>query len=233
MRKQKALKDFIEEIIDEGFFDNIERHQEDIIARLGAKAVKVEGRQIGNMHKILGRKCQEPPTKLEKTQTGGYIRRITGSGGVSVLYFTGKEPWKDPKKHFVEAISRLDGELLIVDKFFGFGTLDNLANLGDRKIRFLTGGIRKESEDSDRLDREFTKFKRDFKSIQIRKYDKTFELHDRYIIADGALVIVGHGFQDLGEKESFMIILPKDKIEHVLPFLKEKFEERWAKAQNF
>ncbi|MDE2217136.1 MAG: hypothetical protein KGJ87_08275, partial [Planctomycetota bacterium] len=56
------------------------------------------------------------------------------------------------------------------------------------------------------------------------------ELHDRYIIAKNALVVIGHGIKDLASKESFIIFLPEKLVTGFLPKLKKIFDERWKKS---
>jgi hypothetical protein len=76
------------------------------------------------------------------------------------------------------------------------------------------------------------RFRREFKNVELRKCDKAHELHDRYIIAVNALLIIGHGIKDLANKESFIVYLPQKMVLGFLPVLRKSFEERWRKASN-
>lgn len=151
-----------------------------------------------------------------------------------VLFFTGKDSWTDPNKNFPKVIELLKGDLCIVDPFYGNGTFYVLEKFGKtRKIKFLSCKLGDEEQQNvTKFEINLKRFKKEFKNIEIRKYGKHYELHDRYIIADNALIIVGHGIKDLADKESFVVFLPKKLVTKFLPVLKKSFEERWRKASN-
>lgn len=152
----------------------------------------------------------------------------------NVLFFSGKEAWTDPNKNFPKVIEQLKGDLCIVDPFYGNGTFYVLEKFGkDRKIRFLSSKLGNEEQSNiTKFEINLKRFKKEFKNIEIRTYDKSFELHDRYLIADNGLVIVGHGIKDLAYKESFVVFLSKTLVAKFLPVLKKSFEERWKKAKG-
>jgi hypothetical protein len=152
----------------------------------------------------------------------------------NVLFFTGKDSWTDPNKNFPKVIELLKGDLCIVDPFYGNGTFYVLEKFGkNRKIRFLSCKLgNEEQSNSTKFEINLKRFRKEFKNIEIRKYDNYFELHDRYIIAENGLVIVGHGIKDLADKESFVVFLSKTLAANFLPVLKKVFEERWKKANN-
>ena len=128
----------------------------------------------------------------------------------------------------------LKGDLCIVDPFYGNGTFYVLEKFGKkRKIRFLTCNLgNQEQSNLSNFKINLGRFKKEFKNIEMKKYDKFYELHDRYIIADNALVIIGHGIKDLADKESFVIFLPEEIVANFLPVVKKTFEERWKKSNN-
>jgi hypothetical protein len=172
------------------------------------------------------------PGWIDKSQAEKKI--ITPSSMEGVLFFTGKESWTDPNKNFPKVIELLKGDLCIVDPFYGNGTFYVLEKFGkNRKIRFLSCRLGDEEQKNiTKFDINLKRFRKEFKNIEMKKYNKYYELHDRYIIADNALVIVGHGIKDLGDKESFVVLLPKNLVTKFLPVLKKSFEERWRKSNN-
>lgn len=151
-----------------------------------------------------------------------------------IQFFTGKDPWTDPNKNFPKIIELLKGDLCIVDPFYGNGTFYVLAKFGKiKKIRFLTTTLgSEEKKNQTNFDIGLRKFKKEFKNIEMKKYNKFYELHDRYIIADNYLIIIGYGIKDLANKESFAISLPKNFVKGFLPYLKKIFEARWKKSSN-
>ncbi|HEX7320328.1 MAG TPA: hypothetical protein VF399_08225 [bacterium] len=172
------------------------------------------------------------PGWIDKQKVGQEI--VSSSTSEEVLFFTGKDSWTDPNKNFPKIIDLLKGNLCIVDPFYGNGTFYVLEKFGkNRKIRFLS--CRPGTEEQGNITKfgiNLKRFRKEFKNIAMRKYDKPYELHDRYIIADNALIIVGHGIKDLADKESFVVFLPRKLVTKFLPVLKKSFEERWGKSQN-
>ena len=156
------------------------------------------------------------------------------SSAEDVLFFTGKDSWTDPNKNFPKVIDSLKGDLCIVDPFYGSGTFYVLEKFGKkRKIRFLSCKLGSEEQANiTKFDINLKRFRKEFQNIEMRKYDKHYELHDRYIIAENALIIIGHGIKDLADKESFVVCLPKQLVTKFIPVLKKSFEERWKRSQN-
>lgn len=172
------------------------------------------------------------PGWIDKKQAEQKIK--SPSSMEDALFFTGKDSWTDPNKNFPKIIESLGGDLCIVDPFYGNGTFYVLEKFGkSRKIRFLSCKLGNEEQGNiSKFDINLKRFRKEFKNIEMRKYDKPYELHDRYIIADNALIIIGHGIKDLADKESFVIFLPKKHVAKFLPVLKKSFEERWKRSQN-
>lgn len=172
------------------------------------------------------------PGWLDKSQVEQkFSDHLSGSG---VLFFTGKNPWTDPNKNFPKLIEMLEGDLCIVDPFYGNGTFFVLEKFGKkRQVRFLSSALgNDEQRNPIQFNSHLKRFKKEFKNIEMKKYNKLYELHDRYIIAENALVIIGHGIKDLADKESFVIFLSKTIVKTFLPTLKRIFEERWRKSGN-
>ena len=172
------------------------------------------------------------PAWIEKKQVENGLSMPSSED--NVLFFTGKDSWTDPNKNFPRIIEMLEGDLCIVDPFYGNGTFYVLEKFGKkRKIKFLSCKLGDEEQRNiTKFDINLKRFRKEFKNIEMRKYDKFYELHDRYIIAENSLVIIGHGIKDLADKESFVMFLPKKLVAGFLPILKKTFEERWKKSNN-
>jgi len=155
--------------------------------------------------------------------------RDTPSTNSEVFFFSGKESWSDSNKKFPKIVELLEGNLCIVDPFYGNGTFHTLSSFGKTKrVRFLSAELgRDEQTNLVQFNTNLQKFKAEFRNIEMRRYPNRYELHDRYVIAQNALVIIGHGIKDLAGKESFVIFLPKNKVGEFLPGLKAFFEKRW------
>ena len=172
------------------------------------------------------------PGWLDKKKIGDNL--TSGLGSDHTMFFTGVNSWTDPNKNFPKIISLLKGNLDVVDPFYGHGTFYVLEKFGkNRKIRFLTCILgNDEQKNLSKFSIGLKRFRKEFKNIDMRKYPKPYGLHDRYIIADNALVVIGHGIKDLANKESFIIYMPNNLVKGFLPNLRKIFNLRWKKSSN-
>jgi len=157
-----------------------------------------------------------------------YLREKYALGGIKALVVDGTKPWTDRHSTLPEIAAELRGRISVVDKFYGSGTLSILNYLKHGSpLQFLTG---KTNENPGAFSRELKDFKKEVPALEIRRFSAHHELHDRYIIADNALVIVGHGIKDIGNKESFLLLLKGDTSADLRKTLRDKFDERWKAA---
>lgn len=148
------------------------------------------------------------------------------------FYIDGQKPWTDRNSLFPELVSKLQGEILVLDPYYGLGTFHVLSKFSrDKNIKFLTSQIGS-NENPAMISKELSRFKKEFKNAELKIYSKFYELHDRYIISDNFLVLVGHGIKDIGDKECFLIGIPAEDVSDIIKNLKQKFKERWAKSNN-
>jgi len=152
-----------------------------------------------------------------------------GGGSLEVFYF---EPGK---KHTSKRILResildeLKGELKIVDPYCDSGTLDILSKRKNMNFKCLTLIENLRDKVKKAFLRDLKDFKSEFPNVEFRSYSKS-EIHDRYIISDDKLVILGYSLKDLGSKESFALILDKKTSRDVFNALVQNFNRRWKAA---
>jgi hypothetical protein len=154
----------------------------------------------------------------------------TEKNPVEVYYFEPEKKFSSKRRLVNEILKGLKGDLRIVDPYCGKRTLDILGNLQGRSVHFLTRieNIKNEKERKELL-RDLNDFKSEYKTIEFRNHlDK--DIHDRYIISEDSLVLLGHGLNDLGGKESFAIVLDKIESMNVVEAVEENFAIRWNKA---
>ena len=121
-------------------------------------------------------------------------------------------------------LSQLKGEIKICDPYCGPGTLDILSQLDKKKrIFLLTQTIVDKPQGN--FERVFRDFKAERPNVAIRVYDKSV-LHDRYIIAERDMWLIGQGLKDLGKKESFLVRMGDDIKESMAAV----FDRRWKIA---
>ena len=167
---------------------------------------------------------------LRKDKSKWVQKHNSPSNEDEFVYITGKTPWTDRNEKFINFVSRLKGEILIVDPYYGLDTLHILTKFPRSDIKFLTAQLGND-ETEEIIKKEISRFQKEFKNIHIRVYPKFYELHDRYIISDNYFVVVGHGLKDFGNKECFFIAIPAGTMSELIKVLKERFEERWKNSK--
>lgn len=155
-----------------------------------------------------------------------HLRRLKGGESVNVVYVDGSAAWTARRMLIDQIAKKVRDESLIVDKYVGVESLDLLGRFPkEKRIRFVTAEV---SGNADRFQRELATFKREYKAIEIRKYPRGQELHDRYLLSGDELYLLGHGFKDFGKKESFLLVLKGPVGKEIRELLKKRFETRWA-----
>jgi hypothetical protein len=167
---------------------------------------------------------------FEIMKTGkDHLLSLVKQGSVEVLYFQPDQKFSTKRTLSKNILEGLQGKLQIVDPYCSERTLDVLKDLKDREVDFLTRVENLREKERERFLRELQDFKSEFPTIKFRNYPNA-DIHDRYIISENSLVILGHSVKDLGSKESFAIILDNDSNRNVAEALTENFNRRWKQA---
>jgi len=158
-----------------------------------------------------------------------HLLSLVKEGSVELFYFEPGQKYSTKKVLSGSILEELRGKLKIVDPYCNERTLDILRDIKSRTVEFLTRLENLNEKDRQRFLRELQDFKSEFPMIEFRNYSN-IDLHDRYIISEHSLVILGHGFKDLGTKESFAIVLDKESCKNIAEALIENFNRRWKQA---
>ena len=151
--------------------------------------------------------------------------KLAGSNNGVILVEPGK-PYSGKLLAVKDIFQKLNGEIKLCDPYCGIGLLDLIHRGFDKKnsIKIITANI------IDKPKGTFFVALKDLQTegynLEIRTYDKSI-LHDRYIFDIENAWISGNSFNNLGEKESFIVILGKD----IKQSLEATFNSRWKVAQ--
>lgn len=149
--------------------------------------------------------------------------------GVQLFYVDGNKPRTDRRVVIDEIGRQLVGDVLIVDKFLGEESLDLLDKLAPRgRIKILSAKLVGNERS---LRREIARFITQFGGSEFRLYPNPSHLHDRYVITNRDLFILGHGIKDLGAKESFVVVLRDPFGREMRGQLKNLFNKRWHRSK--
>ena len=156
---------------------------------------------------------------------GSYSLMTKGRMGVE--YLEGGRP-RTARRELREILGGIRGVVRICDPYYGIRTLDALEMLHeDCEVRFLTS---RTTENPARLQGPLKDFRRERPKAELRTCADPAALHDRYVLSNSALLLVGNGLKDLGGKESFVVTIPRELAPDLLGEVGEAFDRRWDKA---
>lgn len=201
---------------------------------IDVKETSIDAHSITNAFNRAGDKIhvyhENDATLFEIMKAGKNFLLSKTQGFMQLYYFEPGKPFTSKRILSKDILNNLEGELKIVDPYCGERTLDILRDAPDKKIRFLTRLENLKDENKKiRFLRELGEFKREYKEMAFRDYPH-IDIHDRYIISSEFLIILGHGIKDLGNKESFAILLNKNASKNIVEALIENFDRRWKQA---
>lgn len=158
------------------------------------------------------------------------VLELLGQGNLEVVFVEAGKP-RTARKKIDETVADLEGIVRITDPYFGEHTLDTLEAIpGTSEVRFLTA---RTSGNEPRLRRLTQDLKTERPNLEVRTYPNPSELHDRYILSPKKLIVVGHGLKDIGNKESFVIVIDRATAPDLIESLQAAFDVRWGRSTTF
>ena len=128
-----------------------------------------------------------------------------------------------------ELFGALSGLAMVCDPYYGQGSLARLSEIDScSSVRVLTS--KPDSKEKSFLPKRLEEFTKEYPQFEFRKY-KGKELHDRYIVTDDNLILMGHGLKDIGGKESFVVKLDRSLAGDTIDSLKNSFDSKWNAAE--
>ncbi len=204
---------------------------EHIVAALEAAGVAVKSTQISKAFSRAGNKISRKILEGEtcyRIMTSGRREVETlfeSEGEINVSYIEGGKP-RTARKLLADILSSLTGEVKVCDPYYGLRTLDALEMIpATCTVKFLTAQT---TEKPIKLLGAIADFKRERPNTELRIFPDPKSLHDRYVLSNRLLLILGHGIKDIGNKESFVVSISNDYAGDLIESLEKTFEERWA-----
>jgi len=155
------------------------------------------------------------------------VKPLLSADGIMVSYIEAGTP-RTGRRTLADLLRGASGIVRVCDPFYGIKSLDSLELIPEAcEVRFLTA---RPSDDQAKFTRAATDFARERPTTAMRIYPASQELHDRYILTDQSLLILGHGIKDIGARESFVVSVPRQYAGDLLDSLTASFDQRWAAA---
>jgi len=160
-----------------------------------------------------------------------YLISLIKDKSIEIFYFKPGEKYQSKKIVVNQILNNIKGEVKIVDPYCGERTLDIFRHEKKRSIKVLTKLAILNDKDKNSFLRELQDFKSEYPNIEIRDYPYN-DIHDRYILSSDSLVILGYSIKDLGNKESFAIMLDRKTSKNIIDSLQEAFNRRWKDSRE-
>lgn len=211
-------------------FDIATLSAEHIVAGLEAAGVAVTrksiGRSLSNSKGLITRTIEEDGEVFYRLMTRGEreAEKILGQGGLTILRIEGGLP-RQARLRLGEIFQTMKGTVKICDPYYGVSTLDSLDLLPKTcTVQFLT---QKTNDSARKISSAFRDFYKERPKTEFRIAPAASRLHDRYIITNDQLLILGHGIKDIGNKESFVVALNKELIPDLMNEINSFFDGAW------
>lgn len=127
-----------------------------------------------------------------------------------------------------DLFSQLEGPLAICDPYYGLASLLRFDSLRHcTPIRFLTKNANR--TEATAFPTAITEWRREHGVLDVRLCVSN-DLHDRFLLTPNELIILGHGLKDIGNKDSFIVRLPRTLSSDLLDDVLHSFDSKWSDA---
>jgi hypothetical protein len=184
------------------------------LARAGAKVAVSRRNDVETIFRImtLGRR------QVEKILSGELLSVVRVEAGMP----------RTARLRLGEVLTGLSGDIRVCDPYFGLRSLDALDSIPRASsIKFLTANT---SESQGKIRSAVADFLKERPGSEFRLAAPGHGIHDRYVIAEDHLLLLGHGLKDVGGKESFIVRLDKGLVPDLLQELAKSFDVKWQAA---
>lgn len=165
---------------------------------------------------------------LESLRAELGVREFEPNQIIRVLQIQSGKP-RSAHLEVARLLQSLQDDVRICDPYFGMGSLLRLDELKEAKsIRFLTQKL--ENKEQVLMPKAVAEFVRERPRFEFRKHAGN-DLHDRFVVTEKELILLGHGLKDIGNKESFVVKLDRTYAGDVIDNICAAFDSKWKQAQ--
>jgi len=160
-------------------------------------------------------------------QPGERALAATLGGSVTVVRIEAQKPLT-ARAQLTQILANLRGIVRISDPYYGARSADALAACASATdVRLITGKCGGgENESSAR--RVIVDLTKEHRRVQVRVAPSGQMPHDRYVLTDSEMILVGHGLKDIGSRESFMIAIPRNLLTDIATQTEAAFDSLWS-----
>jgi hypothetical protein len=156
-------------------------------------------------------------------------RALAGAvgGNVAVVRIEAGKPMT-AKGQLTQILSGLKGTVRVSDPYYGGRSADALvATATAPEVRVLLGKCGG-GENEAAARRALVDLTREHKNVHVRIAPPSQLPHDRFVLTDGEMILIGHGLKDIGSRESFVIRVPRPMLEDIARRTEVAFDALWS-----
>jgi hypothetical protein len=179
--------------------------------------------------RVIGLLQREAGTVSRVRKKGKRYFKIMRAGEQEISSSTVSPLFIDPAKAFsatrklADIICGLEGDLRYCDPYVGSRTLDFLADCkGAQSVKLLTVTI----HNSAAFKADLAAFQKEHNHILDVRVLQHGHLHDRYIVHNRGMILLGASLKDVGKKQSFVVAVGSDVAQSVAI----SFDGHWQNA---
>jgi hypothetical protein len=169
------------------------------------------------------------PRSYRLTQPGERAIDAVLGGNVVMVRIEADKPLT-ARIRLAAVLHDLQGAVRVTDPYYGARTADALTAFAKASdVRLLTGTCGG-GENEGAARRVLTEVTREFPKVQIRVAPTKELPHDRFVLTDDEMIIIGHGFKDIGYRESFVIRIPRSALPDTASQASIAFDGLWSRS---
>lgn len=147
--------------------------------------------------------------------------------GTLVWFVKAGTPFSE-RQRLASVLEELRGDVCVVEPYYGPGLLSALQHLkACDTVRCLTRQLPKGGKAV--VEHDIKLFKQEYANAEFQ-ISNSGDLHDRYVLTDKRILILGQGLKDFGKDDSFLIGLDDSVAKDMIKSAKTAFEAHWAAA---
>jgi hypothetical protein len=166
------------------------------------------------------------------TVCGGYgklrAQTLASNRDAPLVFFVESGQPRTAHLDLAKLFKEIVGAISICDPYYGTGTLYRLDLLRHcSPIRFLTKHADRNEQHV--LPRAIQEWNRQHGAAEFRTTTSA-DLHDRFILSNSELILLGHGLKDVGNKDSFVVKLPASIVPDLVSTVRDSYDRKWSSA---
>lgn len=126
-------------------------------------------------------------------------------------------------------LASLEGVVRISDPYYGARSADALTSCATnaKEVRLLTGACGG-GENEGAAKRVLLDTMKEHRNVEVKLAPPKQLPHDRFVLTDDELILVGHGLKDIGHRESFVIRVPRPMLADTANQMALTFDSLWS-----